>query len=118
MYIYIIIFAVILLFIGITSSSKNKGTSMHPSNMDNSTDHMVGENRINGLSEGIEMARQHAEEIGDTEALKAIANGTYKELLEQRAAKRQSTTAPSFATYSFNIAGINFRRGTAADQPP
>lgn len=64
-----------------------------------------------GLPAGLAMARQRAEQNGDTKAVQAIDNGTYKELLEQRAAKRQASVAPDIETYSYNIAGINFRRG-------
>ena len=66
-----------------------------------------------GLPAGLAMARQRAEQQGDTEAVQAIDNGTYKELLEQRAAKRNTSVAPDIETYSYNIAGINFRRGIA-----
>lgn len=64
-----------------------------------------------GLSEGMKFARQQAEQRGDTEAVQAIDNGTYKELLEQRAAKRQSSLPAGFDTVTFDIAGINFRSG-------
>lgn len=69
--------------------------------------------RASGLSEGLAFARQHAEQIGDTEVVQAIDNGTYKELLEHRAAKRQQTIPQDYATYQYDIAGINFRRGIA-----
>ena len=42
-----------------------------------------------GLPAGLAMARERAEQQGDAEAVQAIDNGTYKELLEQRAAKRK-----------------------------
>ena len=58
-------------------------------------------------------ARQHAEHVGDTEAVQAIDNGTYKELLERRAATRQQTIPQDYAAYQYDIAGINFRRGIA-----
>lgn len=69
--------------------------------------------RPSGLPDGLKMARQRAEESGDTEAVQAIDNGTYKELLEQRAAKRQSTLPAGFYMVTFDIAGINFRKGIA-----
>ena len=50
--------------------------------------------RVGGLPAGLAMARQRAEQQGDTEAVQAIDNGTYKELLEQRAAARESKIAP------------------------
>ena len=69
--------------------------------------------RASGLSEGMRFARQHAEETGDTEAVQAIDNGTYKELLEQRAAKRVQTITADDEIYSYSIAGINYRKGIA-----
>lgn len=66
-----------------------------------------------GLPVGLAMARERAEQQGDTEAVQAIDNGTYKELLEQRSANRKASVAPDIETYSYNIAGINFRRGIA-----
>lgn len=69
--------------------------------------------RASGLSEGLAFARQHAEQIGDTEAVQAIDNGIYKELLERRATKRQQTIPQDYASYQYDIAGINFRRGIA-----
>ena len=63
-----------------------------------------------GLPAGLAMARERAEQQGDAEAVQAIDNGTYKELLEQRSAKRKDSVAPDIETYSYNIAGINFRR--------
>ena len=60
-------------------------------------------------SEGLELSRQRAEKIGDTEAVQAIDNGTYKELMEQRAAKRQAASGIEYQNY--DIAGINYRRG-------
>ena len=64
------------------------------------------------LPDGLAMARQRAEQQGDTEAVQAIDNGTYKELLEQRAAKRETITADD-EIYSYSIAGINYRKGIA-----
>lgn len=69
--------------------------------------------RAGGLSDGLAFARQHAEQTGDTEAVQAIDNGTYNELLEHRAAARQQTIQQDYATYQYDIAGINFRRGIA-----
>jgi hypothetical protein len=57
------------------------------------------------------MVRQRAVESGDTEAVQAIDNGTYKELMEQRAAKREAVIAPDIDILQYNIAGINFRKG-------
>lgn len=65
------------------------------------------------ISDGMVLERQHAEQIGDTEAVQAIDNGTYKELLERRAAARQNTIQQDYASYQYDIAGINFRRGIA-----
>lgn len=67
-----------------------------------------------GLPDGLKMARQRAVESGDTEAVQAIDNGTYKELLEQRAAKRVQTITADDEIYSYSIAGINYRKGIAA----
>ena len=67
--------------------------------------------RLGSYPEGIEFVRQRAEKAGDTEALQAIANGTYKELLEKRAAERQHASGFEYRTY--DIAGINYRRGIA-----
>ena len=66
------------------------------------------------LPDGLAMARQRAEQNGDTEAVQAIDNGTYKELLEQRAAARESKIAPGIEIYQYSIAGINYRKGIAA----
>ena len=68
----------------------------------------------NKLPDGLAMARQRAEQQGDTEAVQAIDNGTYKELLEKRASERVTTLPPGVEIYQYNIAGINFRRGIAA----
>ena len=70
--------------------------------------------RPSGLPDGLKMARQHAVESGDTEAVQAIDNGTYKELLEQRAVDRESKIAPGIEIYQYSIAGINYRKGIAA----
>jgi hypothetical protein len=67
-----------------------------------------------GLPAGLAMARQRAEQNGDTEAVQAIDNGTYKELLERRATARESKIAQGIEIYSYNIAGINYRKGIAA----
>ena len=63
------------------------------------------------LPDGMMMVRQRAVESGDTEAVQAIDNGTYKQLLEQRAAKRLADSDIDYMTFS--IAGINYRRGIA-----
>jgi hypothetical protein len=70
--------------------------------------------RGGGLPAGLVMARQRAEQQGDTESVQAIDNGTYKELLEQRAADRESKIAPGIEIYQYSIAGINYRKGIAA----
>lgn len=67
-----------------------------------------------GLPAGLAMARQRAEQNGDTEAVQAIDNGTYKELLEQRTADHESVIMKDIDTYSYNIAGINYRKGIAS----
>ena len=69
--------------------------------------------RPSGLPDGLKMARQRAIESGDTEAVQAIDNGTYKELLDQRAADRESKIAPGIDIYQYSIAGINYRKGIA-----
>lgn len=69
--------------------------------------------RPSGLPDGLKMARQRAVELGDSEAVQAIDNETYKELLERRAAKRETITADD-EIYSYSIAGINYRKGIAA----
>ena len=69
--------------------------------------------RPSGLPDGLKMARQRAVESGDTEAVQAIDNGTYKELLERRAAKRVQTITADDEIYSYSIAGINYRKGIA-----
>ena len=66
------------------------------------------------LPAGLAMARQRVEQQGDTEAVQAIDNGTYKELLEHRAAARESKIAPGIEIYQYSIAGINYRKGIAA----
>ena len=70
--------------------------------------------RPSGLPDGLKMARRRAVESGDTEAVQAIDNGTYKELLERRAADRESKIAPGIEIYQYSIAGINYRKGIAA----
>ena len=70
--------------------------------------------RPSGLPDGLKMARQRAVESGDTEAVQAIDNGTYKELLDQRAAARESKIATGIEIYQYSIAGINYRKGIAA----
>lgn len=70
--------------------------------------------RPSGLPDGLKMARQRAIESGDTEAVQAIDNGTYKELLEHRATKRVQTITADDEIYSYSIAGINYRKGIAA----
>ena len=70
--------------------------------------------RPSGLPDGLKMARQRAEQQGDIEAVQAIDNGTYKELLEHRAAARESKIAPGIEIYQYSIAGINYRKGIAA----
>ena len=66
------------------------------------------------LPAGLAMARERSEQQGDTEAVQAIDNGTYKELLERRAAARESKIAPGIEIYQYSIAGINYRKGIAA----
>ena len=65
------------------------------------------------LPAGLAMARERSEQQGDTEAVH-IDNGTYKELLERRAAKRVQTITADDEIYSYSIAGINYRKGIAA----
>ena len=67
--------------------------------------------RVGGLPAGLAMVRQRAVESGDTEAVQAIDNGTYKQLMEQRAACRESVISPDIDILQYNIAGINFRKG-------
>ena len=67
--------------------------------------------RVGGLPAGLAMARQRAEQQGDTEAVQAIDNGTYKELMDQRAACRESVISPDIDILQYSIAGINFRKG-------
>lgn len=70
--------------------------------------------RPSGLPDGLKIARRRAVESGDTEAVQAIDSGTYKELLERRAAKRVQTITADDEIYSYSIAGINYRKGIAA----
>lgn len=63
------------------------------------------------LPDGMMMVRQRAVESGDTEAVQAIDNGTYKELMDQRAACRESVISPDIDILQYSIAGINFRKG-------
>lgn len=66
---------------------------------------------VGGLPDGLAMARQRAKQQGDTEAVQAIDNGTYKELMDQRAACRESVISPDIDILQYSIAGINFRKG-------
>ena len=66
--------------------------------------------RAGGLPAGLAMARQRAEQQGDTEAVQAIDNGTYKELMDQRSACRESVISPDIDIFQYSIAGINFRK--------
>ena len=86
---------IILVMVAIKLGKQDNAPAAHPS----------------GLPDGLKMARQRAIESGDTEAMQAIDNGTYKELLEQRATKRQASISSDIISYPYNIAGINFRRG-------
>ena len=70
--------------------------------------------RGGGLPAGLAFVRQRAEQQGDTEAVQAIDSGTYKELLDQRAAARESKIATGIEIYQYSIAGINYRKGIAA----
>jgi hypothetical protein len=78
--------------------------------------------------ERMEMAKRQAEERGDTEALQAILEDRYDELVTERALKKQAAVVPSknrptqipkvnmistSGTLEFDIAGINFRKGIA-----
>ena len=70
--------------------------------------------RNGSLPAGLAMSRERAEQNGDTEAVRSIDNGTYKELLEQRASKRVQTIMQNEEIYSYSIAGINYRKGIAS----
>ena len=70
--------------------------------------------RGGGLPAGLAFVRQRAEQQGDTEAVQAIDSGTYKELLDQRAAARESKISTGIEIYQYSIAGINYRKGIAA----
>lgn len=80
--------------------------------------------------ERMEMAKRQAEERGDTEAVQAILEDRYDELITKRALKKQAvvpsnkmktTTMPKInkntllvsGTLEYDIAGINFRKGIA-----
>ena len=80
--------------------------------------------------ERMEMAKRQAEERGDTEALQAILEDRYDELVTARALKKQAAAVPlnkkavpspqvskltnvTFGTLEYDIAGINFRKGIA-----
>ena len=89
---------IILVMVAIKIGKHDNAPAAHPS----------------GLPDGLKMARQRAFESGDTEAVQSIDNGTYKELLEQRAVDRESKIAPGIEIYQYSIAGINYRKGIAA----
>lgn len=80
--------------------------------------------------ERMKMAKRQAEERGDAEALQAILEDRYDELVTERALKKQAiassnkkitTTMPKISkntisvsrTVEYDIAGINFRKGIA-----
>lgn len=67
-----------------------------------------------GLSDSLAFAMQYAEQKCDSESVQAIDNGTYTELLEQRASKRVQTITADDDIYSYSISGINYRKGIAA----
>jgi len=80
--------------------------------------------------ERMELAKRQAEERGDTEAVQAILEDRYDELITERALKKQAVapsnkkkttsmpkicknTIPVSGTLEYDIAGINFRKGIA-----
>jgi hypothetical protein len=81
--------------------------------------------------ERMEMAKRQAEERGDTEAVQAIIEDRYDELITERALKKQAASAVSKNSKiapspknskqivsasrmsEYDIAGINFRKGIA-----
>ena len=89
---------IIIVVVAIKLGKQDNAPAVHPS----------------GLPDGLKMARRRAVESGDTEAVQAIYNGTYKELLEQRAVDRESKIAPGIEIYQYSIAGINYRKRIAA----
>lgn len=86
---------IILVVVAIKLGRQDNAPSDHPS----------------GLPDGLKMARQRAVESDDTEAVQAIDNGTYKELLEQRTFKSQASAPDGVEYCTFDIAGINYRKG-------
>lgn len=100
--------AVVVLVIVALRIGRQDDAPSYPASQPSPTSH-----RASGLSDGLAFARQHAEQIGDTEAVQAIDNDTYKELLERRAATRQQTIPQDYDAYQYDITGINFRRGIA-----
>lgn len=102
-----IVFVIVIVIVTIRLGRQDDAPSSHTS-QSSPTLHCAG-----GLSEGLAFARQHAEQAGDTEAVQAIDSGTYKELLEQRASKRQAPAPDGVEYCTFDIAGINYRKGIA-----
>ena len=91
---FILISIAVVVILAVVFRKRNESASVKPS-----------------LPDGMMMVRQRAVESGDTEAVQAIDNGTYKQLMEQRAAKRLADSGIEYMTFS--IAGINYRRGIA-----
>ena len=56
-------------------------------------------------------AKKLAEERGDVEALQAIKEDRYDELLQNRELARRASRMPDIYIEDYNIAGINFRKG-------
>jgi hypothetical protein len=65
-------------------------------------------------------AKLRAEQIGDKEAVQAILEDRYDELVQQRALKKRASTMPTkrecavvAVAHGFNISGINYRKNIA-----
>lgn len=102
-----LVFVIVIVIVAVRLGRQDD-VLFYPTSQSSPTPHRAG-----GLSDGLVFTRQHAEQTGDTEAVQAIDNGTYKELLESRATKRQQTIPQDYSSYQYDIAGINFRRGIA-----
>ena len=114
MAVLILVFVAIIIIVAIILGTKHSA----------STDQQPKQKHNPYYMERMADAKRQAEERGDQEALQAIQEDRYDQLMQERAEKNplylktrtQATTSihkPTITTgvYDYNIAGINFRKG-------